>query len=354
MIRFLIACALLAAPVRAAETAMVPDVPARPVVSVIVNPDADRPVTFVGTVTAKTEAALGFPLSGTLAERPVSPGDTVKKGEVLARLDPEDLDAALRAAEAGVTVASAQLRSATDARDRAAILARRGVGSATRLEDAERALVAANARFEQARADAARARDLRALATLTAPQDGVVTAVSAEPGATVAAGQPVVRLAATDEREAVIDLSEKDVAAHPVGTRFTARLVANPEVAAEAVLDRIDPVAFAATRTRAAHLTLHGASPDFRLGALVRVAPIAPTDAGVALPAAAILEGAAAPAVWVVDRIERRVRRRPVTLGTSVGDFVVVTSGLSAGDEVVTKGIHSLEEGQMVGPRMTE
>lgn len=354
MIRFLIACALLASPVCAAETAMVPDAPARPVVSVIVNPDADRPLTFVGTVTAKTEAALGFPLSGTLAERLVSPGDTVKKGEVLARLDPEDLDAALRAAEAGVTVAAAQLRSATDARDRAAILARRGVGSATRLEDAERALVAAEARFEQARADATRAHDLRARATLTAPLNGVVTAVLAEPGATVAAGQPVVRLAATDEREAVIDLTEQHVAAHPVGTRFTARLVANPEVAAQAVLDRIDPVAFAATRTRAAHLTLQGASPDFRLGALVRVAPMAPADAGVALPAAAILDGAAAPAVWVVDRVEGRVHRRPVTLGTSVGDFVVVTSGLSPGDEVVTKGIHSLEEGQMVGPRMIE
>lgn len=354
MIRFLIACAILALPARAADPPPSPDTAARPVVSVIVNPEAGLPVTFVGTVTAKTEADLGFPLAGTLAERPVSAGDTVSKGEVLARLDPEDLDAALRAAEAGVTVASAQLRSATDARDRAAVLARRGVGSATRQEDAERALVAAQARLEQARADEARARDMRALATLTAPQDGVVTAVSAEPGATVAAGQPVVRLAATDEREAVIDLTEQDVAAHPVGTRFTARLVANPEVAAEAVLDRVDPVAFAATRTRAAHLTLQGASRDFRLGALVRVTPVAQEDAGVALPAAAILDAATAPSVWVVDRAEGRVHRRQVALGATVGDFVVVASGLAPGDEVVTKGIHSLEEGQMVGPRVTE
>jgi RND family efflux transporter MFP subunit len=351
---------LIAAISAFATVAVAADTPApgtstpRPVVSVIVNPESGLPVTFVGTVTAKIEADLGFPLAGSIAERPVSAGDTVARGEVLARLDPEDLDAALRAAEAGVTVAEAQLRSATDARDRAEVLARRGVGSATRLDDAERARVAAAARLEQAQADVARARDMLGLATLTAPQDGVVTSVSAEPGATVAAGQPVLRLAATDEREVAIDLTEQDVAAHPLGTRFVVRLVANPEVAADATLNRIDPVAFAATRTRTAHLTLQNAAMEFRLGALGRVTRAAEADAGVALLAAAILDADATPAVWVVAGADRRVERRPVTLGPAVGDFVVVASGLNAGDEVVTKGIHSLEDGQPVGPRVTE
>lgn len=356
MIRLVLAAAFSALP----ALAVAADAPApgtatpRPVISVIVNPESGLPVTFVGTVTAKIEADLGFPLAGTIAERPVSAGDTVAKGEVLARLDPEDLDAALRAAEAGVTVAEAQLRSATDARDRAEVLARRGVGSATRLDDAERARVAAAARLEQAQADVARARDNLGLATLTAPQDGVVTSVSAEPGGAVAAGQPVLRLAATDEREVAIDLTEQDVAAHPVGTRFIVRLVANAEVAAEATLNRIDPVAFAATRTRTAHLTLRNAARDFRLGALVLVTRATEAGAGVALPVAAVLDADGAAAVWVVAGADRRVERRPVTLGPAVGDFVVVASGLNPGDEVVTKGIHSVEEGQMVGPRVTE
>ncbi len=356
MIRAALLGALLALPAAAAAA----DVPAlgtlapRPVVSVIVNPESGLPVTYVGTVAARIEADLGFPLSGTVAERPVSAGDTVVKGEVLARLDPEDLDAAARAAEAGVTVAEAQLRSATDARDRAEVLARRGVGSATRLEDADRARVAAEARLEQARADAARAHDMRRLATLTAPQDGVVTAVSAEPGDTIAAGQPVLRLAATGEREIVIDLTERDAAGYPPGTRFTARLVANPDVSASAALNRIDPIAYSATRTRAAYLTLDTAPAAFRLGALVSVTPQAQGDAGVALPASAILDPDTAPAVWLVDRADDTVHRRPVTLGPAVGDFVVVSSGVAAGDEVVTKGIQSLEDGQKVGPRVTE
>ncbi len=354
MIRPVVLCALIALPAAAADAPVAEAVALRPVVSIIVNPETGLPVTYVGTVAARTEADLGFPLSGTVAERPASAGDTVAKGEVLARLDPEDLDAAVRAAEAGVTVAAAQLRSATDARDRAEVLVRRGVGSATRLEDADRALVAAEAQLEQARAAAARARDLRGLATLTAPQDGVVTAVMAEPGAAVAAGQPVVRLAATGEREIVIDLTEQDVAAYPAGTRFAAHLVVNPEVSAPALLNRIDPVAYSATRTRAAHLTLQSPPAAFRLGALVRVTPAARGDAGVALPLAAVLDAAAAAAVWVVDRSDGRVHRRPVRLGPEVGGFVVIAAGLAAGDEVVTKGIHSLDDGQAVGPRVTE
>lgn len=354
MIRQLALYALLALPAAAADGPAPAAETPRPVVSVIVNPEAGLPVSFVGTVAAKIEADLGFPLAGTLAERPVSAGETVAKGEVLARLDPEDLDSALRSAEAGVTVAAAQLRSATDARDRARVLAGRGVGSTTRLEDATRAFVAAEARLEQARADEARARDTRSLATLTAPQDGVVTSVLAEPGAAVAAGQAIVRLAATGAREALIDLTEADAAAYPAGTRFAARLVANPEVVATAVLDRIDPVAFSATRTRAAHLTLQDPAPAFRLGALVRVAPDAQGGTGMVLPAAAVLDNGGGTEVWVVDRADNRVHRRPVTLGPRVGDFVAVATGLAAGDEVVTKGIHSLEDGQIVGPRVNQ
>ncbi|OYX42329.1 MAG: hypothetical protein B7Z02_12360 [Rhodobacterales bacterium 32-67-9] len=343
----------LAGPAVAADAPAPEGAAPRPVVSLIVNPQSGLPVTYVGTVAARIETDLGFPQAGTIVERPVSAGDTVVTGEVLARLDPEDLDADLRAAEAGVAVAEAQLRSATDARDRARELAARGVGSATRLEDASRALVAAEARLEQARAALARAADLRRLATLTAPQDGVVTEVAAEPGATLSAGQRVLRLAATGEREIVIDLSEADVAAIQPGATFTARLAANAAVTAPAVLTRVDPVAERATRTRRLHLTLTDPPDGFRLGALARVTPVVHAGAGVVLPVGSVLDPESAPAVWVVAPDDRSVARTPVTLGATLGGFVLVVSGLTAGDEIVTKGIHSLEDGQVVGPRVT-
>ena len=339
----------------AAETPVSDAVAApRPVVSVIVRPEAALPVSYVGTVVAGIQTDLGFPLPGTIAERPVSAGDIVQAGELLARLDPETLDAGLRAAEAGVLVATAQLRSATDARDRARELAERGVGSETRLEDAERAFVAATAQLEQAEAIRARAADILGLATLTAPQPGVVTAIHAEPGATLSAGQPVLTLAATDEREIVIDLTEQDAAAMEPGTAFVAELVANPAVTAKARLDRIDPVAERTTRTRRLHLTLDAPPEAFRLGALARVSPAAGPDAGVVLPAAAVLDADDTSSVWVVDRNDNTVRRAPVTIGMAMADFVVVADGLEPGSEVIVKGVNSLQDGQTVGPRVAQ
>ncbi|MGB3314403.1 MAG: efflux RND transporter periplasmic adaptor subunit [Albidovulum sp.] len=326
----------------------------RPVVSVIVRQETALPVSYVGTVVAGIQTDLGFPLPGTIAERPVSAGDIVRSGELLARLDPENLDTGLRAAEAGVVVATAQLRSATDARDRAQKLAQRGVGSETRLEDAERALVAATSQLEQAEAIRTRAADILGLATLTAPQSGVVTAVHAEQGTTLSAGQPVLTLAATDAREIVIDLAERDVAAMEPGTAFVAELVANPDLRAHARLDRIDPVAERTTRTRRLHLVLDAPPETFRLGALTRVSPAAGPDAGVVLPATALLESGRASSVWVVDRDDDTVRQVPVTIGMTIAEFVLVADGLEAGSEVVVKGVHSLTEGQKVGPRMAE
>lgn len=344
----------LAIPAVAEESAPAAETAPRPVVSEIVAPSGELAVTFIGTVAAKVEVDLGFPMGGTIAARPVKRGDVVARDEVLARLDPEDLEADMRAADAGVAVARAQMNSARDARDRAQELVTRGVGAQTRLDDAERALVAAEARLKQAEAAQARAADMRALATLKAPWDGVVTTVYQEPGASLSAGQPVLQLSGTEEREIVIDLNEEDAAAARPGQEFAARLVANGVVSARAILDRVDPVAERNTRTRRAHLILQTPPAAFRLGALANVAPVVGEKSSIVLPMGAVLDPDASPAVWVVDRAANSVRRIPVTLGVRFRDFVLVTSGVSPGDEVVTRGIHSLQDGQLVGPRITE
>ena len=117
------------------------------------------------------------------------------------------------------------------------------------------------------------------------------------------------------------------------------------------MLTRIDPVAERATRTYRLHLTLESAPEEFRLGSLVRVLPAGGKDADMVLPLSALL---GPPAVWVVDRSRNVVSVKQVTVSEIAGEFAVITSGLAAGDEVIIKGIHSLEEGQAVGPRVSE
>jgi len=344
---------ILSTPAFAEEPASTTSLQPRPVVSEVINPQFSDPTVYVGIVAARAETDLGFPLNGTIAVRLVDKGHLVSKGDVLARLNPEDLDSDVRAAEAGVDVATAQLRTARDAEQRARELSARGVDSATKVEDTQRALTAAEAKLEQAQASLARAQDMRSFATLLAPQDGAIIEVFAEPGATITAGEPVVRLAETGAREIVIDLTEQDVANLEIGTAFTAGLVSSTDVTAQATLTRVDPVAERTTRTRRLHLTLSDPPLSFRLGALVRVSVADSSEAIVSVESTAILDREGTPAVWIVDRNTNTVSRTLITLGARFGQRERVTSGLTAGDEVIVKGINSLQDGQIVGRRVT-
>lgn len=325
----------------------------RPVISEIAAPRGGLASAWVGNVAAASEIDLGFLRLGTLAERVADVGDVVITGEVLARLDAWDIEADVRAAEAGVQIAAANLQTARDTEDRIRVLVERGVDTASSAETAANNLAAARAATEQARARLAQAEDGRAQAALRAPLDGIVTAVLAEPGAALDAGQPVLRLAAREGREAVIALSEEDAGAAVIGARYLVRLVSNPDVQAHAVLDRIDPVSARATRSRAAHLRLDGDLTNFRLGALVGV-----THAGqngreaITLPLTALIREAEAPAVWKIAGPGRTLVRTAITLGPQAGGRVVVLAGIAEGDEVLTRGVNWVQEGQAVGPRL--
>jgi RND family efflux transporter MFP subunit len=321
------------------------------VVSVIVSLKPYAARGYVGSVTSFKQVELGFPLEGTLIERAVDLGDSVATGAALARLDPEDFAADLRAAEGGVAVAEARLRNATDTAVRARELADRGADSVIRADQAERDRVAAEAGLEQALAARVRAADALGLAVMAAPFDAVVTSIMAEPGTALSMGQPVLALAGVDAREVVIDVTEADAARLAPGTPFAVALMSNPAVAARAVFDRADPVSDRQTRTRRLHLALADPPASFRLGALVTVRPEIDAEGLVFLPVSALLDP---PAVWRIERPGNVIRQVPVETGPATDGYVAIAKGLAPGDEVMIRGIHSVEEGQRVGPRVSE
>jgi RND family efflux transporter MFP subunit len=357
MKRFTLLIALLAPPAFAesapAVSDIVSDVP-RPVVSLIVGNGNVQATIYIGTVTAGNEVALGFPMSGTLVDRRVDLGALVAKDDILALLDPKDLQSEVRSAEAGVLVAQTNYGSAEQAWNRAVELAERGVDSETRQEDAQRSLVAAQAGLEQAQANLARVQDKLDLATLRAPQDGVITGAFQDVGALVSPGGEVVRLANTDQREIVVDISEQGLSALEVGTNFDVTLVSNPQLNTTARLTRIDPVAGSLTRNRRVHLVLSDAPAGFRFGALVQVAAIGDGDSVISIPISAVLHPQSDAAVWVVNRDQHVVNLRQITLGEQFGDHIRVVSGVAAGDEVVLRGIHSLHENQSIGRSVSQ
>jgi RND family efflux transporter MFP subunit len=323
----------------------------RPVVSQIVHPDAAFARAFTGTVVARTQISLGFQTLGQIAERPVTVGDVVTKGQVLARLDPYTLDEDVAAARAALATAQAQQVTASNALERARQLQTRGVASTARLEDAERALAAADAAVTSATADLARATDARGYSDLVAPMDGVIVSTEAEAGAVVSAGTPVVVLASTSKNEAVIDMPEGLSGLLRPGDRFEVSLRGGNTPPVVGALRLVEPVVDASSRTRRVHLTLADPPPAYRIGSLVRAQPTALDRAALfTLPHSAIRRDGEAAAVWRVDPATRAVALVPVTLDPQgVGDRAAVTEGLKDGDEIITRGVNSLTEGQIVG-----
>lgn len=324
--------------------------PVRPALTVTVAPGAATTADVLsGELRARVETDLAFRIGGKLAARLVDAGARVKRGQALARLDPEDARLAaeaaraqLAAAEADHALAKAELDRATD------LLARKFISASA--HDARRAAYdAARARLEQARAQAALSGNQAAYATLAADADGVVVSVSAEPGQVLAAGQPVLRLARDGEMDVAVSVPESQVARLRPGQDLVAFLWADPGRRIPARVREVAGGADPVTRTFAARVALAAVPPEARVGMTATVVLPPRADASLAvLPLTALVRDGGRATVWVVDPKTSRVARRAVTVGQYREDGAVISTGLAAGETVVAAGVHKLREGQPV------
>jgi multidrug efflux pump subunit AcrA (membrane-fusion protein) len=163
---------------------------------------------YSGEVRARSESGLGFRVGGKVVQREVNLGDHVKAGQVLARLDPQDLRLGQDAARAAVAAAQANLDQTAADYQRFAALRQQNFISSAELERRSTALKAAQAQVAQARAQSGVQSNQASYATLVAPSAGVITAVDAEPGQVVSAGAPVLRLAHDGPRDVVFAVAE--------------------------------------------------------------------------------------------------------------------------------------------------
>ena len=327
--------------------------PPRPVVTEFVSDSDFKGRSVPGVIMARSQVTMAFQTLGRLVDRPVDLGDDVAVGDVLAELDPDDLEDNVRAAAAAVDTAEVQLATVRSTAERTRALAARNVATTAQLEQSEQALAAAQAAAEQARSELVRARDTEGFARMTAPFAGVISAVHANPGAVLNAGDPVLQLSGQDAREAVIDLPEAALSQMGEDAVFTVWQNDGTDNETRATVDRIEPLADSATRTRRVHLALEQGH-ELRLGALIRVRLASETQIAMTLPEAAVIRDGDQTYVWRVTRDgdSATVARVPVALGAGLLGLVFVEEGLSQGDEVVTRGVHSLSEGQQVGRRV--
>jgi RND family efflux transporter MFP subunit len=302
---------------------------------------------FTSVVRARVETELGFRTGGKVVERLVEVGDSVKSGQVLARLDPADYQLAVKAAADQVQAASvdAQQAASDEARFRR-LLADGSVGAADHERQKARADAAA-ARLDQANRQLELARNREAYATLVAPYAGVVTALRFERGQVVAEGQPVLSLARDGEREIVAELPE-DWVGRARSLVATAAPWNEPTSQVRLVLRELSPQASAQGRTYHAR---YSAAPDSRepvaglpLGSTMQLTLSAPHagPATAVLPVSALVKGSGPAGVWTVNAKGSGLVLTPVQV-VAMDDATVQVTGLGAGSKVVSVGAQKLD-----------
>lgn len=354
MRRFSFLFMLAAAAAGCGDTAAPPPAPRTVLVQPATRASADGRMSFAGEVRSRHETDMAFRVGGKLIARMVDAGTEVSAGSPLARLDPEDLRWNRQAAQAQLAAAESDAATAKADRERYADLLARKFVSQAAYEARANAAKLAQARAEQAKAQAEVSANQLEYGTLKADRAGVVTAVLAEPGQVLAAGQPVLRLARLDEKEVSIAVPENRVAALKAAKTITVGFWAQPDLQLQGALRELAPAADAATRTYAARIRILDPTPAVRLGMTARVTIGAPAAAEepVVVPLSALVDEGRGPAVWIVA--DQKARRQPVTVKQFREDGVVLADGLKGGELVVITGANRLAPDQPVQPRLVK
>ncbi|WP_339500079.1 efflux RND transporter periplasmic adaptor subunit [Pseudomonas silesiensis] len=322
----------------------------------VVQPSAPAARVFTGIVAARVQSDLGFRVPGKVLERLVDAGQSVKRGQPIMRIDANDLALTARAQQEAVLAAMARARQASDDELRYRDLVSVGAVSASAYAGFKAAADAAKAQLNAAQAQADVAKNAAGYSTLLADADGVVVDTLAEPGQVVGAGQVVVRVAHSGQREAVIQLPETLRPA--LGSAATVELYGQHQTAGKARLRRLSDSADRETRTFEARYVLEGAFSNATLGSTISVV-IVDTDVADAkelqVPMGALYDAGKGPGVWVVGGEAEQVAWRPIKVrGLNNEASVRVTGDLQVGDRVVALGVHLLSEGEKVRTELAD
>jgi HlyD family secretion protein len=339
-----------------------------------------RPSVFgIGTVEARLAYAVGPVAPGRMLRVLVDQGDEVKAGQLLAEMDPIDLDRriqaarsvgsralqAVHAAEAQVADAESRDRLAKANRDRDLTLHQQQVVTRQALDntlhEAERAaasLALARANLAAARQDAARAgaeaqaaASLRQSLRLLSPVDGIVVSREAEPGTTVVAGQAALRIVAPQTlwvRARVDQSRARDLA---VGQPALIALRSNSAERVRGRVARIELQSDPVTEERVVDVAFEAPPPRLYLGELAEVTIELPGEPGVLIaPSAAITREGGRVGVW--QDVGGRVRFRPATVGGEGQTGVTrIVDGLAEGDPIIVYSSAQLRDGLRVRER---
>jgi len=332
-----------------------------------VQPSAGTPIlTASGYVVARRQAVVSAKIQGRLEELRVEEGSEVKKGEILARLESFDYEAAVERARAAVQRAEADLAEQERLLRVAEKLAAEQILAEDEREAAESRVRIAEAQLAQQEADLAFVEAQLQNTIIRAPFAGVVVKKMAEVGESVAPIPPgvnistssgaIVALADLATLEVEADVAEANVAKVRSGQPAEVTVEAIPDRRYEAVLRQVIPTADRTKATVMVKVTILDKDEDLKPEMSAKVTFLEPEKdeenraekeaAVVLVPREAVVSRGGRSVVFLVR--ESKVRERAVVLGTPRKDQVIVKDGLSGGETLVARPPDGLADGDAV------
>lgn len=333
------------------EPVSVPKQTVRPIKLVSVTQEyAEQMRSFPGTVAAAEISELSFRINGELAELAVLSGQRVKKGEVIGRLDDNDLRQDLKNQKADYEFALSEYKRTESIYEQKLV-------SRSQYEQARTRMVEAESRLDKA-------RNNLSYSVLKAPFDGVVSQVLVDSYQTITAKQPIVTLQGEDMVEVVIQMPENVV----VNVREDAgESTYQPEVTFASITNK----AFKATYKEHAAQANRGSQTydvtfilprpqDFRILPgmtatihfdLSQILQIENSQRLVVDPRAVVaIDGKEGQFVWRFDEQTGEVNPVSVEVGDLINEGIQIVEGVNAGDKVAVAGLHLLKAGMKVKP----
>lgn len=348
----------------------------------VVRADIMPSVFGIGTVDARLSYAVGPIAPGRVLRVLVDQGDFVKAGQLLAEMDPVDMDRRVQAAKStaarlrqAVQVADAQVAEAASRaklanmnrdRDRGLyaqhVISKQALDNSTsEAERAEAALAAARANAEAVKLDIGRADaesqglgSLRESLRLVSPVDGVIVSREAEPGTTVVAGQAVLRVVVPESLWVRARVDQSRAQGVQVGQLAAIVLRSAPGAQLPGRVARIELQSDPVTEERVVNVSFDAPPARLYLGELAEVTIRLPGETGVlVVPSAAIAREGSQTGVW--QMVDGDARFKPVTIGSQgQAEVTTILSGLGEGESVIVYSSAQLKPGVRVREQKVE
>ena len=302
----------------------------------VVLEDLTETFTLPANLEAWEDLTLAAEIAGSVQKIHFAEGNRVKAGKILLEIDPETIKSYLYRDEQNVTVIERKLK-------RYRQLETDGLISSQELDDLENGVTAAKATLQTTRLQLEKSFP-------KAPVSGIVDRLYIDRGEYVDPGKPLLRLVQIDKLKVIVDVPEKDVSFLRIGQQVEIIPAAINTYSAPSISGKIDYIAFSAhavTRTYRTKITIDNRSEELRPGMIVRTKFIRQQlEHVISVPLYAVMDRDGEKIVFLAEN--GLAKKVTVTIGSFIGQRIVITDGLKANQSLIIKGQQLLVDGARI------